>query len=111
MAARIHKGFFTKVRVARELLREKAEDILNEYLDVMKKASDAGDYETASKGYQWLIEHMPEDDEGKRMIDGHVDKAKQIEAPSGPRVQIGIQVGGVQQPKALPVVTSETIND
>jgi len=105
MAAKINKGFFTKVRVAREKLQERAEEILTQYLEVVKQAQEAGEYEVAAKSLQWLIEHMPEED-GQRMVDTHVDKAKQEQIQQGPRVQIGIQLGGINQPKALPTPTT-----
>lgn len=105
MAARIHKGFFTKVKIARQLLRDKAEELLAEYLDVIQKAKDAGEYETAAKELRWLLEHIA-DDEGDRMVGMSVDKQQQVlQAPTQPTIQIGIQVGGVgpaKNQKALP---------
>ena len=91
---------FSSVRKAREALRERAFELLDGYIAVIKQAAAAGDYETAAKGYQHLLEHMPDED-GTRMIDMGIDKPKQIEAYSGPAVQIGIQLGGIA-PKALP---------
>jgi len=103
MPARIHKGFFTKVKVARELLRSKAEDIINEYMDVAAKAKDAGDYLTAAKALQWLIEHMPSEEDGTRIVDGSVDKQiTPVQGDSRPTIQIGIQVGG-SAPNQLPI--------
>jgi hypothetical protein len=106
------KQFFTKIKAAREVLRDKADKILEEYLDTIQKAKDMGDYQTATKALQWLIEHMPEDEHGQRMIDAHVDKTKVDSRPSAPSVQIGIQLGGVGLPaatKELPEVTVEPI--
>lgn len=105
---------FPKARVARELLRDKAKQILEEYLDVAVKAKDAGDYETAYKSLQWLMEHMPQDEDGKGVVDTSVDKQKQIadtSKPTGPQIQIGIAVGGIgHKQKALPQVTVETVD-
>lgn len=116
MAARIHKEVFSKVAIARDLLRQKAEEILNEYLDVVQKAKDAGNYEVAAESLQWLIEHMPSEEDGTRAIDTSVDKQqKQVEkADSGPRIQIGIQVGGTgklgaKAQKTLPEATDAEI--
>ena len=119
MPARLNKGFFTKVKVARELLKEKSEEILKEYLDVVQKAKDSGDYETAAKALQWLIEHMPADEDGERMVAQSVDKKQEVvEKQTGPAIQIGIQVGGagqkalpVAKPKALPAVTAEVVDE
>lgn len=113
--ARTRPPAFGRVGQARELLREKAVEILEQYLKVVKAAQDAGDYEVATKSLQWLIEHMP-DDHGDRVIDVSVDKLQQIERPNAPTVQIGIQLGGLtHRPKELPaptaVVTSEPISE
>ncbi len=96
------KVYFTKVKVARDLLRAKAEEILNQYLDNIKKMQDLGDYAGAAKSLQWLIEHMPSEDDGTRAVDGSVDKSVQqvAEKPTGPAIQIGIQVGGIT-PRAI----------
>jgi hypothetical protein len=111
------RDFFSKVRIARELLKEKSEEILKEYLDVVQKAKDAGDYETAAKSLQWLIEHMPADEEGGRLVEQSVDKKQEVvqTGPTGPAIQIGIQVGGVGQkqlpkPSELPAITTEIID-
>ena len=120
MAARKHKGFFTKVRVARELLKEKSEDILKEYLDVVQQAKVAGDYESAYKALQWLIEHMPADDDGSRLVEQSVDKKQEAsQQQTGPAIQIGIAVGGLcpqrqislKKPEELPTVTAEVVED
>jgi hypothetical protein len=96
MPPRLNKGFFTKVKVARELLRDQADEILKQYLDIVQKAKDAGDYESAYKAMQWLIEHMPSEDDGTRVVDISVDKpAPVVQGPVGPAIQIGISVGGI----------------
>lgn len=108
------KNYFNKVRIARELLKEKSEEILKQYLQVVDEARNAGDFETAAKALQWLLDHMPADEEGGRLVEQSVDKKQQvIEKTAGPTVKIGIAVGGVaQQQGALPkpddiIVTSE----
>lgn len=105
---------FTKVGHARDLLREKAVDILNQYLAVVKAAEEAGDFEVATKSLQWLMEHMP-DDNGDRVINKSIDKEESVEHKSGPSVRIGIQLGGLSHqpkalPKPLPVITSEVVD-
>jgi cytochrome c-type biogenesis protein CcmH/NrfG len=104
MALNQHKMHFSKVRIARELLREKSEQILQQYLTVVEKAQEAGDYETAAKALQWLMDHMPADDDGGRLVDVSVDKKQQAveRGPTGPAIQVGIVVGGVGQ-KSLPI--------
>lgn len=114
MAARI-RGNFAKVKAARELLREKAEELLAEYLDIIKSAKDAGQYDTAAKHMQWLIDHVPAEEDGQRMIDHSVDKNPQAGIPqqvdTTPRIQIGIKVGGIGDDlKKLPEPKVEVIN-
>lgn len=97
------KAFFNKVAIARQLLKEKSEEILKQYLLVVDEARASGDYETAAKALQWLIEHMPSDETGERMVEVSVDKKQQEVAPanSGPQIRIGIAVGGLGQ-KSMP---------
>lgn len=97
-------GLFSRVKEARELLKAEAENILKMYMQVIHEARLKGDMETAAKALQWLIEHMPADDEALRMIDISIDKPVQIEAKAGPTIQIGIALGGMSKPKALPEV-------
>jgi hypothetical protein len=113
MAARIHKGIFTRVKVARELLRQKAEEIFTEYMDVIQKAKDSGNYDAAAKHLQWLMEHMPAEEDGTRMVDSSVDKRTEVidSKPSGPAIQIGIKVGGIgENQKKLPAPIVEVID-
>jgi len=110
MPARVNKGFFTKVKIARELLREQADTILKDYLDVVSKARDAGEYETAAKALQWLIEHMPSEDDGTRILDTGIDKeVKPQQQDNRPAIQIGIQVGGVAPQKQLTVTDQKAL--
>lgn len=116
MSTASQKSFFSKVRIARELLKERSEEILKQYLQVVDEARVSGDYETAAKALQWLIEHMPADDEGGRMVEVSVDKKQEAKqpGPTGPAIQIGISVGGTGQ-KQLPMpkpadVVVETID-
>jgi hypothetical protein len=106
--------YFPKVKEAREALRGRAIEILESYIAVIAEARAAGDFETATKSLQWLIEHMPEED-GGRMVDISVDKPKQIEASKGPSIQIGIALGGTSNQKTLPaaidITPEELINE
>lgn len=103
-----------KVRDVREKLREKADAILDLYLDNVTEAKIHGEFAVANDALQWLLEHMPADAEtGERIIDNSVDKQpKQVEkGPSGPNISIGFALGGLQQPKLLesPSVSVEVI--
>jgi hypothetical protein len=110
--------YFSKVRIARQLLREKSEEILSEYLDNVAKARDAGQHEVALKALQWLIDHMPADDDGGRLVDQSVDKKQEVveKGPTGPAIQIGIALGGLGgTQKALPkpndVIVTEVVDE
>lgn len=93
------KQFLSKVAIARQLLREKSEEMLKQYMLVIDEARASGDYETAMKGLQWLIEHAPADEAGERVVDVSVDKKQQVvdQGPVRAPIQIGIQVGGLGQ--------------
>lgn len=99
------KPLFPKVKEARQVLKDRAVEILETYLQVCRDARDAGDYETAAKSLQWLIEHMPNDG-GETVIDPSAAKPKVNDKalPTGPAIQIGIALGGVGQRQALPPV-------
>lgn len=95
------KEYFPRVKEAREALRERAMEVLETYLAIIAEARSAGDFESAFKAAQWLLEHMPNED-GARLIDPSGSKPKEIEGPkTGPSIQIGIALGGVK-PKELP---------
>jgi phage terminase small subunit len=105
---------FSRVSAAREALRNRAEELINEYIDVAKQAKATGDYESAYKALQWLIEHLPKDENNERVVDRSADKddvqQKQI-GDTMPRIQIGIALGGVtKRTQALPSPTVEVID-
>lgn len=74
------------------------------YVDIHMTATEGalaeGDHEQALKGSQWAIQNMAH--EGVRVVDKITG-----ETNSGPRVVIGIKVGGVDQTN-LPQVTVES---
>lgn len=86
--------YFSRVKEAREVLKNKAADILEMQIAIIQLAIAKGDFETAAKANQFLLEHMPEED-GERMIEISVDKPKQVEKGSGPHIQIGFALGGI----------------
>lgn len=101
-------NYFPKVREAREALKAKALALFEKYEAIIDKAIAAGDLEVAATHVQWLIEHMPNED-GERMIDATAAKPKKLEtAKTGPSIQIGIALGGMNKPKTLPEVTEIT---
>lgn len=94
--------YFSKVKEAREALKDKALDLFEQYQSLIRDAIAAQDFETASKGLQFLMEHMPKDDDGTTLLESSVDKPKVIENKGGPTIQIGFSLGGINTPKELP---------
>ncbi len=89
------KEYFPKVRQAREALRERALEILTTYIDTIKLAQEAGDYDVATKSLQWLMEHMPAEDKD-RMLDVSIDKQAVSDKKDVPHITVGFQIGGVE---------------
>ena len=87
----------------RDLLREKAQELLQSYLDTIVEARAAGEFKDALEAQWKLIEHMPADAAGNRIIDSSVDKQAKEAGPKriGPQIQIGIKMGGSPEPKTL----------
>jgi hypothetical protein len=100
----------TRIKEAQEVLRNRAEELLNEYFAVIQDARAAQEFETAAKHIQWLIEHMPsEEGETDRIVAPSVDKQpKQVERSNGPQINIGFAIGGLKK-KELPQVTVDRI--
>lgn len=102
----------SSVKKARQALRERANEILDKYIQLAERASLFEDFETSAKIYQWLIDHIPEED-GERLVDASVDK-KQLGSgkPSGPQINV-FQIGGTPSLPALPepFIESEPIDD
>ena len=92
--------YFPKVIEARELLKEKAIELYEEYRALAADAKGLGKVDIAEKILWNLIAHMPNED-GQRMIDSDASQPKELEGPRGPQIAIGIQLGGVDQ-KVLP---------
>lgn len=97
-------NFFPKIKAARQLLAERMEELLNLQIDLIKDAAAKGDFESATKANQWLIEHAPAED-GVRVIDASAAKPKEALGPAGPTIQIALALGGMPKPKELPPVS------
>lgn len=100
--------FFSRVRIAREKLAEKALEWIDLQEKIVRAAMEAGDYETALKGVQFLMEHAPKDEDGNTLLEPSVDNKKINDGPKGPTIQIGIALGPV---KALPPVQVIDVTD
>lgn len=95
------KEYFPRVKEAREALKAKALEIYELQVKIIMESLTAGDFETAAKANQWLLEHMPNED-GVTVIDSSAATPKQAEGHAGPSINIGFALGGVNTPKALP---------
>lgn len=95
------KTYFPKVKEAREALAAKALELFDNYMNMIKEAQAAGDYEVANEGYQFLMSHMPKDEDGQTLLEPSVDAKKELaKGSAGPTIQIGIALGS--KPKELP---------
>jgi hypothetical protein len=80
---------FKRVREVREMLRQKAEKVLDLFILNAEAAHEAGEYEVAGKSLQWLLEHMPSDaDTGEKLVDTSVDKQVKESGKKGGGIQI-----------------------
>lgn len=103
----VGNNYFPKVKAARKALQAKIDKIVDDHLDTIAKAVEAGEYESALKAQQWIIEHSADDD-GTRVVDISVDKPKVVDRPTGPTLQIGFAIGGLQAPQE-PLVLPKAI--
>lgn len=95
---------FPRIREARELLMSQAEEFIQLKKEIIKKAIEKGDLETADKAINYLLSHMPQF-EGVTAVDPDIDKPKQVEGTKGPQISIGIKLGGMDHHKQLSVGT------
>ena|SRR3990167_6757488 len=101
--------FKASVKKARQRLMDRADEIIQKYLKMIDMAMAEGDFETANKAFQFLVEHMPKED-GEAIITESAAKPKQVESgPSGPVINIGVKVGGSSKDTLPEPVTIETV--
>lgn len=84
------------VRVAREKLQARAGDYVDKHMAAVDLALASGDADVARKGAWEAIEKI-----SARTADGQVERivdAAESNGPSGPRIQIGIALGGLPAP-------------
>lgn len=99
--------------VVKEMVEQARENFVSNserYVDIHMSATEAaladGDNETAAKAAQWALTNVSS--EGSRIID------KASTEPTGARVMVAIQMGGIDSgPKTiqLPAVTSEPVGE
>lgn len=94
--------YFSKVKEARSALAAKALALFEGYEALIKEAIANQEFEVAAQGFQYLLDHMPKDEEGITLLDPSVDKVQKKVSGGGPTIKIGIAVGGLPNNKELP---------
>jgi hypothetical protein len=104
--------FFSSVKAARQVLRDKAQELLDEYRAMIKLAAASGKFDEALKAQQWLLDHIPAD-EGERVFDPSTDRPAPAEAQSsGPTIQIvGLALSPQHPALPEPAVDASLIHD
>jgi hypothetical protein len=108
--------YFSKVKEAREALASKSIELFDTYMVLIKEALAAQEFDVAQRGLQFLMEHIPKDEDGVTFLDPSIDKSdKTSKGPSGPVIKIGFALGGISPQKELPTavidVTPEETNE
>lgn len=94
---------FSRVDKARDLLASKAEKIVKDLMVASEVASKKGD----SRPAEFILTHITvTDDQGKehRPLSSSIDKQLAESGPSGPTIQIGFLLPGMQMPSNVKVI-------
>ncbi len=102
MVTKLKRQPFPKIRQAREALQRRALEITNLYIQNAKQAMKKGQHDVAQSSLEYLLGHMPKDEDGQVIMGPSVDKALVEAGNKGPLIQIGFKLGGVADTKALP---------
>ncbi len=95
------------IRQARQKFVENSMIYVEKHLDSVRAAYAAGEFDTVMTHSEWALEHMSDGD-GERLIEPVKQVAAAAPADAGPRVMIGVQVGGV---KTQPQITVGDVED
>lgn len=100
--ALIKKVFFPRVPEARKILADKATELLELQLALIKEAATNLEFEAALKANQWLIEHIPST-EGAGIVGPSTAETGQLEdgASRVPQINIGIALTTPEPPKQI----------
>ena len=104
------KDYFPKVKEAREALRAKALAIYEMQMKIIAAALAADDFEVAANANQFLMEHMPPDDEGHKMLETSIDKQVVDKGSNIPTIQIGIALGPAPTSNAKQLPPASKLN-
>ncbi len=96
-------GPLSKVRAAREVLRERAVELIEAYISLAAEARAAGQFDVSSEILWKLIDHIPKD-ELQGIIDSPSSKPPELTQSTQPLIQIGIALDSNHKPKALSAV-------
>lgn len=98
---------FSSVKKAREALREKAFEIYEMQMAIIKAALAEGNFEVAMEANQFLMKHI-KDEDGSSIISEDIDKQKQVDTTAkGPQITIGVAIGGLG--KALDASPTQSV--
>lgn len=101
---------FPRIAEVREMLKARAEELLNLQRRIIYEALANQDYETANDANQFLLKHLPPDEQGVHLLDHDIDKPKDTGKQLGPQISIGFALGGLPQPQQLPAPKIEVID-
>lgn len=90
---------FGKAAEAREAFAKNARAYVTTHKKATQKALKAGDTETAMKGAQWALQHMPADSEGRTILAPDTD-AKTLGSGADPHGGVQILIGGFTPPES-----------
>lgn len=97
--------YFSTVKEAREALAAKSLELFEQYQTLIKEAIAAQQFKVAQEGLQFLMEHLPKDEDGVRFLDPSVDNnVTGKSGPTGPTIQIGIALAPKPEQKSLPPI-------
>lgn len=93
---------FPKIAEVREMLKERAAELLNLQRRIVYEALANQDYETANDANQFLLLHLPAGEDGVRLLDPDIDKPTDKGQLHAPQISIGFAIGGLNQTQSLP---------
>lgn len=101
---------FPKIAEVREMLKERAAELLSLQRRIVYEALANQDYETANDANKFLLTHLPSDENGTRLLDPDIDKPKDQGKLPGPSISIGFAIGGLNHTQSLPPANLEVID-
>lgn len=95
-------NYFSKVLQAREALADKAMEIYEAHMTLVREAIKDKQFKAAGEHLRWLGEHII-DSEGNRMVGSSVDMPAELHGPQAPTIQIGIALNSTPELPPAPI--------